>query len=141
MFLIKWFFFQCFGKFSSCRNGRVKSFSSRGKEEKQSWGEKETEEGGKRTKIIFSFFVKTEKKKSVADFFPVGECFFHETLCVRNSTGQVRRYQCRQLRQVSSGSTVPAFWSFRSPSPHAMEFVAGEVVVANHHFMVNMLRR
>ena len=80
MFLIKWFFSQRFGRFSSCRHGRAKSFRSRGKEEKQSWGEKETEEGEKRTKIIFSFFGKTEKK-SIADFSQWESAFSRNPLC------------------------------------------------------------
>lgn len=103
MFLIKWGFFQCFGKFSSYRNGRVKSFSSRGKEEKQSWGEKETEEGGKRTKIIFSFFVKTEKKRALLTFSQWESAFF-----MKPFVSETARAKCGVISAGSSGRFPPA---------------------------------
>lgn len=57
MFLIKFFW----GRFSSCRNGRAKSSSSRGKEEEQSWGGKRKQKWGRKNRDdIFLFFFKWE---------------------------------------------------------------------------------
>lgn len=55
------FFSRCFGRFSSCRNGRERSSSSCGKEEKQSWGGKRKQKQGRKNRdYIFHFFFKWE---------------------------------------------------------------------------------
>ena len=102
-------------------------------------GKRKQKRGKKEQRLYFPFLVKLKKRALLT--FPSGRALFHETLCVRSSTGQAQRYRCWQLGPVSSGSTVPAFWSFWSPSPHGMGFVVGEVVMADHHFMAKMLGR
>lgn len=60
-------FSRCFGRFSSCGNGREKSSSSCGKEEKQSWGGERKQKWGRKNRVdIFQFF--KVRNKNIAGF-------------------------------------------------------------------------